>query len=84
MTARRAKARTARDLCNGPAKLCQALGIDRSFDGTDLTRAGSEARIVDDGTRPPRRPGRSTRIGISTATEHPWRWYVPGDPNVSR
>jgi len=84
MTARRAKARTPRDLCSGPAKLCQALGIDRSFDGIDLTQARSEARILDDGTPPPTRPGRSTRIGISTATEHPWRWYVPGDPNVSR
>jgi DNA-3-methyladenine glycosylase len=24
------------------------------------------------------------RVGISRAVDEPWRWYVPGDPNVSR
>ena len=32
-------------------------------------------------TRPS--PGVSTRIGLSAGAEHPWRWYVPDDPNVS-
>ncbi len=32
----------------------------------------------------PTRPGRSPRIGIRLAADRPWRWYVPGDPNVSR
>ena len=33
-----------------------------------------------------RRPAVSTRIGLAPGEgdEHPWRWYVPGDPNVSR
>jgi DNA-3-methyladenine glycosylase len=72
-------------LCSGPAKLCQAFGIDRAFDGTDLTVI-SRARpwIGDDGTPPPAEPGRSSRVGISVAVEHEWRWFVPGDPNVSR
>ena len=41
-------------------------------------------RLLDDGTPPPRRPGRGTRIGIKEATEKRWRFWVPGDPAVSR
>ena len=36
MRAARPKARNDRDLCNGPAKLCQALGIEGEANGTDL------------------------------------------------
>lgn len=84
MYERRAAARRDRDLCSGPAKLCQALGIDRSFDGADLVTADQGVTIVDDGTEPPALPVVTPRVGISVATEHPWRWYVAGDPNVSR
>jgi DNA-3-methyladenine glycosylase len=83
MRARRPAARRDRDLTNGPAKLCAALGIDRALDGADLVTGDRGITIVEDGTAPPRRPGRSTRIGISLAREIPWRWYVPGDPHVS-
>jgi DNA-3-methyladenine glycosylase len=84
MGERRPRARRERDLCSGPAKLCQALGLTGTDNGRDLTDARSPVRILDDGTPPPLRPGRSARIGISVATETPWRWYVDGDPNVSR
>ncbi len=84
MWAARPAARRERDLANGPAKLCQALGIDGHHDGVDLTVAGSEVVLLDDGVPPPRRPARSARIGISVAVDRPWRWYVPDDPNVSR
>jgi DNA-3-methyladenine glycosylase len=93
--ARRPGARRERDLCNGPAKLCQALGITGADDGTDLLatrpRSGPAGggpprvvRLLDDGTPPPRRPGRGPRIGITQATEKRWRFWVPGDPSVSR
>jgi DNA-3-methyladenine glycosylase len=85
------------DLCNGPAKLCQALGITGVDDGTDLFGAApagtggrarpaerADVRLGDDGTPPPRRPGRGPRIGISVATERPWRFWVAGNPHVSR
>ncbi len=85
------------DLCSGPARLCQAFGLDRRDDGADLVTAspGSRAsrsrasgrvpiRIVDDGTAPPDEPGRSGRIGVSRAPNRPWRFYVVGDPNLSR
>jgi len=89
MRAARPAARRDVDLCNGPAKLCQAFGITREQNGTDLLapaeRAGADdVRLLDDGTPPPRRPGRGTRIGIKEATEKRWRFWVPGDPNVSK
>jgi DNA-3-methyladenine glycosylase len=73
-----------RDLCSGPARLAQALGLDRRADGADLV--AGPVRVLDDGLPPPLVPGNSLRIGLSPGRgdQHPWRWYVPGDPNVSR
>ena len=82
LRARRPAARGDRDLTSGPAKLCQALGIGSGQDGTDLVRG--RIRIVDDGTPPPDDPGISTRIGITRAADLPWRWFVAGDPHISR
>jgi DNA-3-methyladenine glycosylase len=83
MWAARDRARRETDLCSGPAKLCQAFGIDGRFDGVDLVR-GDAVSIRDDGTPPPDDPGVSTRIGLTAGAEHPWRWFVRGDPHVSR
>lgn len=84
MRADRPAARRDSDLCNGPAKLCQALGIGRSLDGADLPSADRGVTIVDDGVAPPSRPVVGTRIGLSAGADLPWRWFVDGDPNVSR
>jgi DNA-3-methyladenine glycosylase len=81
--ARGVGAKRDRDLCSGPAKLCQAFSFDRSHDGADLVTGDQDIVIVDDGVPPPRRPGKSVRIGLTAGAEHPWRWYVEGDPNVS-
>ena len=81
--ARGPAARRERDLCSGPAKLAQALGLHGDHDGLDLL-SGGPVQLLDDGTAPPADPVQATRIGLSAGTEHPWRWYVPGDPNVSR
>jgi DNA-3-methyladenine glycosylase len=83
MRAARPAARRDRDLARGPARLCQALGIVGDDDGADLVDGGRGLVIVDDGTGPPRRPGRGGRVGLTVAVEHPWRWWVRGDPNVS-
>ncbi len=84
MRALRPAARRERDLCSGPAKLCQALGIHGGHDGADLVLGDRGVRIVDDGTAPPPDPVVTTRVGISQAVDEPWRWYVRGDPHVSR
>jgi DNA-3-methyladenine glycosylase len=85
MYARRSKARRDRDLCAGPGRLAQAFGIGRAADGTSLVRGGP-LRVVDDDTAPPRRPGVSTRIGLAPGkgAELRLRFYVAGNPNVSR
>ena len=82
--ARRSAARRDRDLCSGPARLAQALALTREHDGDDLVRG--RLRIVDDGVPPPAQPGVSVRVGLAhgKGDEHPWRWYVEGDENVSR
>lgn len=84
MRASRPRARRDIDLCSGPAKLAQAFGIDRSLDGADVVRGDREIWVLDDGTPPPEHPVTSVRIGLKEDQTQPWRWYVPGEPNVSR
>jgi DNA-3-methyladenine glycosylase len=84
MRGRRPKVRHDRDLTSGPGRLAQALGVTRAHDGIDLTRG--PLRVLDDGVEPPRRPGRSTRVGLreGRGDRDRWRWWVPGEANVSR
>lgn len=84
MRAARPAARRDRDLCNGPARLCQAFGITGAADGADLVTGAGGLRIVDDGIPPPADPVVRPRIGITRAADAPWRWYVAGSACVSR
>ena len=68
-----------RDLCNGPGRLTQALGIDLAFDGQDLT---SGELTISEGEQP-YGVVETTRIGISRGTDLPWRYLVENDRNVS-
>jgi DNA-3-methyladenine glycosylase len=67
--ARRTRGTTAiapRDLARGPARLCQALAIDRSQDGADVVSAGSPLRMLSAAGNPARSavlaPGDGTLI----------------------
>ncbi len=84
MWAVRPACRRERDLCAGPARLCLALGIDRSFDGADLVTGEGGVVVADDGTPPPAVAAVSGRIGLRVATDRPWRYHVPGAPGLSR
>ena len=84
MRAARPAARSDRDLCRGPARLCAALGITGADDGADLVGGRGGLRIVDDGQPPPAEPVVRPRVGITRAADAPWRWYVPGSGFVSR
>jgi DNA-3-methyladenine glycosylase len=83
MRTARPKARRDRDLTSGPARVCQAFGIDGTFDGADLVRADREVTLATDGAALPVEPATSTRIGLSAGSDLPWRWYLPGNPYVS-
>ena len=73
----------ARDLCRGPGRLCQALGLDAGHDGADLLTGDGGVVLEDDGWRPPAIE-QGVRVGISVAADRPWRWWVAGAPEVSR
>jgi DNA-3-methyladenine glycosylase len=82
MAMRRGRTRLT-DLCSGPGKLCQALGVTRSDDGSDLVRgsnvwieAGTPVRVTE--------TVRGIRVGVSSGLEREWRFYVRDDPFVSR
>jgi DNA-3-methyladenine glycosylase len=79
MTARRG-ARAIRDLCNGPGKLCQALGIDMSDYGADLEAA--TIWMEDDGFEVGKLVA-GGRVGISAAADRPLRFFLPDSPFVS-
>lgn len=84
MRSARPAARRDVDLTNGPAKVCQALGIDGAMDGIDVAVEGSAVVLVDDGVPPPEVATTGPRVGISRAVELPWRFSVPRDPFRSR
>ncbi|HEX7610683.1 MAG TPA: DNA-3-methyladenine glycosylase [Solirubrobacteraceae bacterium] len=72
-----------RELCSGPGKLTQALGVELAHNGGDL-RAGPVRILARESGRdaPPMRAG--TRIGITRAVELPWRFCAAGNAHVSR
>ena len=84
MRAHRPLARTDRDLCSGPARLAQAFGLNRTFDGADLVTGDRGITIEHDGTPPPAPPAVSVRVGVATGADLPWRFYVPGAVGLSR
>jgi DNA-3-methyladenine glycosylase len=73
-----------RDLARGPARLCQALGIDRSLNGADVCDPASPLRV----SGPAQVVGTADidcgpRVGVSRAAEVPWRFWIAGEPTVS-
>lgn len=82
-----ARGSAVRDLCRGPARLAQALGLDRADNGRPLTagrrRPPGAVVVLDDGMAPPSPPAVGPRVGITRAADVPWRWWVPGSPWVS-
>ena len=69
-------------LCSGPGRLAQAFGIDRSFDGTDVTGSGL-ITVLDDGMRP-KNIVVCPRIGLSKNADAPLRFLVDSSRHVSK
>ena len=83
-TAERATPLRERDLARGPGRLCQALGIDRSLDGTDVCTPGTALGIA----APPAAVDAADirtgpRVGITRAADWPLRFWLANDPYVS-
>lgn len=76
------------DLCSGPGKLCQALGIDRDLDGVDLCNSNAlfiEPSQVQAGEAGP--ISSASRVGIASAgqwMDRPLRFYLADSRHVSR
>lgn len=71
-----------KSLTNGPAKLCQSFGINRSYNGISLL--GNELYICD---APPLNDSQiviSKRIGIKKSIDLPWRYYIKENAFVSK
>lgn len=83
MRAARPGAKTDRDLCRGPARLTQAMGITGVQDGVDLVRGSQGFAVVDDGAPAPAAIVAGPRIGISAGLEFPWRFHAAGSRYVS-
>ena len=71
-----------KDLCSGPGKLCQALGIDRGLDGSPMARSPVIVRPPGQWEEP--RIAVTPRIGITKATDWLLRFHVAGSPWASR
>jgi DNA-3-methyladenine glycosylase len=73
-----------RDLARGPARLCQALGIDRALNGADFCDPASPVRLrVRIGPVEENAICAGPRVGVSAAATVPWRFWLDGEPSVS-
>jgi DNA-3-methyladenine glycosylase len=71
------------DLCSGPGKLTQALGVELSENGSSLLDGPVVIRSASSDSGHERIvPG--TRVGITKAVDLRWRFCAAGDPHVSR
>jgi DNA-3-methyladenine glycosylase len=73
-----------RDLARGPARLAQALGLDRRHSGLDLLDPNSKIRLEWDGWHPaPAAILHGPRTGVRHAADEPWRCWVNDVAEVS-
>jgi DNA-3-methyladenine glycosylase len=70
-----------RKLTNGPGKLTQAFGITRALNGTPV---GGEFVIEDAPELPVSGIATGPRIGITQGLDLPWRFWISGNPFVSK
>jgi DNA-3-methyladenine glycosylase len=72
-----------RKVCSGPARVCQAFGIGRGDNGTDLCGASIWISAPEK-TQQKMTIATSQRIGISHGKDRLWRFFLPDSPYLSR
>ncbi len=83
MFRRRKKAHNEKDLLSGPGKLCEGFGINREQNGIDLIT--SDDLFLTRGKLGKREKiGVTTRVGITVGVEKQWRFFIEGNPFVSK
>ncbi|MCQ1954881.1 DNA-3-methyladenine glycosylase [Arthrobacter sp. zg-Y238] len=83
---RRGNPRNPLDLARGPARLAQALGISRPLDGADVFAHPLHLALPAEPVRP-ELLSTGPRVGVSGpggSDEYPWRYWLTGDPTVSK
>lgn len=88
LAAARRRGGSARDLARGPARLAQALGVDGSWDGTDLCsgalRSETELQLLAGLPAAGGEVRSGPRVGVAGAgAVAPWRFWIDGVPEVS-
>lgn len=78
---RRPAARIDDDLAAGPAKLMQVLALDKGANGTSVIDGTGPATLSPG--EPPGSVGAGPRVGVTSAFDVPWRFWIVGDPSVS-
>lgn len=71
-----------RGLANGPGKLTRAMGINRTHNGVDVTKGPITIHAAE--RREKFEIATSPRIGITKSADLPLRFFVKGNPSVSR
>jgi DNA-3-methyladenine glycosylase len=72
------------DLARGPARMCEALAIDRAQNGADVCVAASPLRVYAAQKAVPEADiSAGPRVGVSRAADVAWRFWITGDPAVS-
>lgn len=70
------------EISNGPAKLCQALRINRSLNRHNLALSPLQLRL--NNPLSPNEIEITTRVGINKAIDTPWRFYIKNNSYVSK
>ena len=81
---RRSHPSTDLDLARGPARLAQALGLDRRNDGADVLAHPFRLVLPDVPATAVLSGPRVGVSGVAGTEEYPWRFWLPEEPTVSR
>lgn len=79
----RPTARSEAELARGPARLATLLGLRREHNGVNLTDPMSPVRLLTGDPVPAAHIRTGPRVGVATAQDRPWRFWVQGSPAVS-